>query len=166
MAPRALVRVGTGFDAHALVPDRSLILGGVTIPFERGLAGHSDADVLTHAICDALLGAAALGDLGTYFPASDPDLQGISSLELLRRTRALLEAGGWTILNLDATIIAQRPRLADYLRLMRENLAAAAGTSVTNLSVKATTTDGLGFTGRAEGIAAQAIALITRTQDG
>ena len=154
------MRIGTGFDAHALVPNRPLILGGVRVPFERGLAGHSDADVLTHAVCDALLGAAALGDLGRHFPSSDPALRGISSLELLRRTRRLLDAAGWTILNLDATIIAQRPKLAGYLETMRERLAEAAGVLSSEVSVKATTTDGLGFTGRGEGMAAQAIALV------
>ena len=157
------MRIGIGFDAHALVPDRPLILGGVQIPFDRGLAGHSDADVLTHAICDALLGAAALGDLGRHFPSSDPTLRDISSLELLRRTRQLLDAEGWTILNLDATIIAQRPKLAAYLEAMREWLAAAAGVPLTEVSVKATTTDGIGFTGRGEGLAAQAIALVERS---
>ena len=157
------MRIGIGFDVHALVPDRPLILGGVQIPFDRGLAGHSDADVLTHAICDALLGAAALGDLGRHFPSSDPTLRDISSLELLRRTRRLLDAEGWTILNLDATIIAQRPKLAAYLEAMRERLAAAAGVPLTEVSVKATTTDGIGFTGRGEGLAAQAIALVERS---
>ena len=154
------MRIGIGFDAHALVPNRPLILGGVRVPFERGLAGHSDADVLTHAVCDALLGAAALGDLGRHFPSSDPALRGISRLELLRRTRRLLDAAGWTILNLDATVIAQRPKLAGYLETMRERLAEAAGVLSSEVSVKATTTDGLGFTGRGEGMAAQAIALV------
>ncbi|HEX2173222.1 MAG TPA: 2-C-methyl-D-erythritol 2,4-cyclodiphosphate synthase, partial [Dehalococcoidia bacterium] len=119
------MRVGTGFDAHVLVPGRVLILGGVEIPFDHGLAGHSDADVLTHAICDALLGAAALGDLGRHFPPSDPSLAGVSSLTLLRRTRRLLDEAGFLIHNLDATIIAERPRLAAYIPRMRETLAEA-----------------------------------------
>ena len=154
------MRIGTGFDAHALVPGRPLILGGVEIPFDRGLDGHSDADVLTHAICDALLGAAARGDMGHHFPPADPALAGISSLTLLRRTRGLLDAAGCLILNVDATIIAQRPKLAEYIPRMRSNLAEAAGVLLSEMSVKATTTDGLGFTGRGEGIAAQAGALI------
>lgn len=156
------MRIGTGFDAHAFAPGRPLVLGGVTIPHDLGLAGHSDADVLTHAICDALLGAANLGDLGRHFPPNDPALRDISSLILLRRTRDLLAAEGWFILNVDSTIIAQRPRLAPHVEPMRANLAAAAGVLPSELSVKATTTDHLGFTGRGEGIAAQAVALITR----
>lgn len=154
------MRIGTGFDAHAFAAGRPLILGGVAIPFDRGLAGHSDADVVTHAICDALLGAAALGDLGKHFPPSDASLAGISSLTLLRQTRRLLDDAGYLILNLDATIIAQRPKLADFLPLMRAHLAEAAGVLPSEVSIKATTTDGLGFTGRGEGIAAQAVALI------
>jgi 2-C-methyl-D-erythritol 2,4-cyclodiphosphate synthase len=154
------VRIGTGFDAHAFAPGRPLILGGVEIPYDRGLAGHSDADVVTHAICDALLGAAALGDLGKHFPPSDPNLAGISSLTLLGHTRRLLDDAGYLILNLDATIIAQRPKLADFIPRMRAQIAEAAGVLPGEVSIKATTTDGLGFTGRGEGIAAQAVALI------
>ena len=154
------MRIGSGFDAHRLVAGRPLILGGVTVPYHLGLDGHSDADVLTHAVCDALLGAAALGDLGRHFPSSDAALAGISSLDLLRRTVDLVAERGWTILNVDATIIAQRPKLAGHLEAMRDRLAEAAGVLPLEISLKATTTDGLGFTGRGEGIAAQAVALI------
>lgn len=158
------MRVGSGFDAHGLVAGRPLVLGGVTIPYQRGLAGHSDADVVSHAVCDALLGAAALGDLGTHFPSSDPTWKGAASLDLLRRVRRLLDEAGWTIVNVDATIIAERPPLAAHLPAMRENISEAAGVLPTEVSIKATSTDGLGFTGRGDGIAAQAVALIERTR--
>lgn len=158
------MRIGSGFDAHGLVAGRPLVLGGETIPFNQGLVGHSDADVVTHAICDALLGAAALGDLGAHFPSTDPAWKGVSSLDLLRRVRGLLEEAGWTIVNVDATIIAERPRLAAHLPAMRENISAAAGVLPTEVSIKATSSDGLGFTGRGDGIAAQAVALIERTR--
>jgi 2-C-methyl-D-erythritol 2,4-cyclodiphosphate synthase len=155
-----MMRIGHGFDAHRLVPDRPLILGGVDIPFARGLLGHSDADCLTHAICDALLGAAGAGDLGRHFPDTDPSLAGISSLEILRRVNSLLAAGGWTAGNVDATVVAQAPRLTPYIPTMAENLAACLNVDVAAINVKATTTEGLGFTGEGLGIAAHAVALI------
>jgi len=153
-------RVGTGIDAHRLVEGRPLILGGVTIPHPRGLLGHSDADVLAHAICDALLGAAGLGDLGRHFPPSDPELRGISSLVLLTRVAALVREAGHQIGNIDATIVCQQPHLAPHVQTMRENLGGALGIAAARVSVKATTTEGLGFTGEEEGIAAQAVTLL------
>jgi len=155
-----MTRIGHGFDAHRLVPERPLIIGGVTLPFAQGLLGHSDADVLTHAICDALLGAAGAGDLGRHFPDSDPSLAGISSLEILRRVHALLTVGGWSVGNIDATIIAQAPRLAPHIPAMVNNVAACLGVDSAAINVKATTTEGLGFTGEGLGIAAHAVALI------
>lgn len=155
-----MIRIGHGFDAHRLVPGRPLILGGVTLPFARGLLGHSDADVLTHAICDALLGAVGAGDLGRHFPDTDPSLAGIASLEILRQVRTLLAAGGWSISNVDATVIAQAPRLAPHIPAMVENLAAYLEVASAVINVKATTTEGLGFTGEGLGIAAHAVALI------
>lgn len=154
------MRIGQGFDAHRLVPGRALVLGGVTIGHHLGLLGHSDADVLCHAIADALLGAAALGDLGRHFPDSDPAYKDISSLLLLRKTAALLREKSLKIANLDTTVTAQEPRLAPYIGLMRENIAAALEISAEQVSVKATTTEGLGFTGRGEGIAVFACALL------
>ena len=156
------MRVGQGFDAHAFRTGRALIIGGVTIPHASGLDGHSDADVLLHAICDALLGAAALGDIGKHFPDSDPKYTGIDSRKLLRETAALLAKNGWGLVNLDATIIAQEPRMAPHLAAMIVNIAADLGVAKRDVSVKAKTTDKLGFTGRGEGIAAEAIALIAR----
>jgi 2-C-methyl-D-erythritol 2,4-cyclodiphosphate synthase len=156
------LRVGTGFDVHPFAHGRALVIGGVTIPHARGLAGHSDADVLSHAICDALLGAAALGDIGRHFPDRDPTFRGISSLELLRRTVALLSAAGWSPLQVDTTILAEAPRISPHEPAMREAIAAALGVPVGNVGIKATTTEGLGFVGRREGIAAQAICLIVR----
>ncbi len=153
-------RVGQGYDVHRLVTDRRLILGGVDIPYEKGLLGHSDADVLAHAIMDALLGAAALGDIGKLFPDSDPEYEGADSLMLTRRVARVLEENGYAISNVDATIIAQSPKLAPYIDKMRENIAAALNIPVTDVSVKATTEEKLGFTGSGEGIAAQAAALI------
>ena len=153
-------RVGQGYDVHRLVTDRRLILGGVDIPYEKGLLGHSDADVLAHAVMDALLGAAALGDIGKLFPDSDPEYEGADSLMLTRRVARVLEENGYAISNVDATIIAQSPKLAPYIDKMRENIAAALNIPVTDVSVKATTEEKLGFTGRKEGIAAQAAALI------
>lgn len=153
-------RVGQGYDVHRLVTDRRLILGGVDIPYEKGLLGHSDADVLAHAIMDALLGAAALGDIGKLFPDSDPEYEGADSLMLTRRVARVLEENGYAISNVDATIIAQSPKLAPYIDKMRENIAAALNIPVPDVSVKATTEERLGFTGRKEGIAAQAAALI------
>lgn len=154
------MRIGTGYDVHKLVEGRKLILGGVEIPFEKGLLGHSDADVLTHAVMDSLLGAAALGDIGQHFPDTDPRYAGADSIALLREVRRLLEEAGYRVGNVDATIICQRPKLAGYLPAMRENIAAALEISVGQVSVKATTEEHLGFTGRGEGISTQAAALL------
>ena len=155
------MRIGQGFDAHALVAGRKLVIGGVTIPHTKGLEGHSDADVLLHAICDALLGAAALGDVGRYFPDNDAKYQGVDSRKLLRKTIALLKKNGWRLVNIDATVIAQEPRLAPHIPAMIANIAADLGVPQRDVSVKAKTTERLGFTGRGEGIAAEAVALIT-----
>ena len=157
------IRVGHGFDVHAFAEGRRLIIGGVDIPCERGLAGHSDADVLLHAICDALLGAAGLGDIGHHFPDSDPRYKGIDSRELLRHVAGQLRALGWRTGNVDATIIAQAPRMAPHIAGMRANIAADLGIEAEAVNVKATTTERLGFTGREEGIAAEAVCLIART---
>ena len=154
------MRIGLGFDAHRLVPGRPLVLGGVTIPHHLGLLGHSDADVLAHAIGDALLGAAAAGDLGTHFPDSDPAYKNISSLLLLEKIAALVIARGFRPVNVDATIVAEKPRLAPHIPAMKANLAAALGLPPEAVNVKATTTEGLGFLGRAEGIAASAVVLL------
>ena len=154
------MRIGTGYDVHRLVEGRKLILGGVEIPYEKGLLGHSDADVLLHAVMDAVLGAAALGDIGKHFPDKDPQYEGISSLELAGRVRALLDEAGWKIGNIDATVICQKPKLAPYIGKMQKNIADAFCTEPSRVSVKATTEEGLGFTGRSEGIAVQAAALI------
>lgn len=159
------MRIGQGYDVHKLTEGRALILGGVTIPYEKGLLGHSDADVLVHAVMDALLGAAALGDIGEHFPDTDPAYKGISSIELLKKVGSLLEERGFVIENIDATIIAQRPKLKDYRPLMVENIAAALGISKDRVSVKATTEEGLGFTGSGEGISSQAITLLTEVAD-
>lgn len=155
------MRIGQGFDAHALVAGRKLIIGGVEIPYEKGLAGHSDADVLLHAVCDALLGAAALGDIGRHFPDSDARYQGIDSRKLLREVSVLLRRHAWRVVNIDATLIAEAPRMAPYIAGMRENIAGDLGIPVGDVNIKAKTTEKLGFTGRGEGIAAEAIALIT-----
>ena len=154
------MRIGHGYDVHRLVEGRKLILGGVEISFEKGLLGHSDADVLAHAVMDALLGAAALGDIGKLFPDSDPAYEGADSLMLLRRVTERLEETGYRIGNVDATVLAQRPKLAPHIPLMRERLAAAMGIDPGRVSVKATTEEGLGFTGAGEGVAAHAVALI------
>ena len=154
------MRVGLGFDAHPLVNGRPLILGGVEVPFDKGLSGHSDGDVVVHALMDALLGAAALGDKGMHFPSSDPSLKGISSLLLLKRTASLVSARRWRVVNVDATILAQQPRLGPFIDGMRENLAQALGTHQADVSIKATTTDHMGFAGRGEGLAAYAVALL------
>jgi 2-C-methyl-D-erythritol 2,4-cyclodiphosphate synthase len=156
------MRIGHGFDVHQLVPGRRCIIGGVHIPYERGLLGHSDADVLLHAICDALLGAAALGDIGKHFPDSDARYKGIDSRELLRHVGALLAERGYRIGNIDATVIAQAPRMAPHISAMVANIAADLGMSSDGVNVKATTTESLGFTGRGEGIAAEAVCLIER----
>lgn len=154
------MRVGLGYDAHRLVAGRPLILGGVKIPYHLGLLGHSDADVLSHAIGDALLGAVGAGDLGTHFPDQDPAYKDISSLLLLKRIMALVEARGLFPVNVDATLVAQRPRLAPFIPQMAANLAAALGMPREAVNVKATTTEGMGFAGREEGIAAQAVVLL------
>ena len=157
-------RIGYGYDVHRLTAGRSLVLGGVTIPWERGLLGHSDADVLLHALMDALLGAAALGDIGKLFPDSDPRYRGIDSRKLLRRVAVLLEREGYAVGNVDMTLVAQRPKVAPYIEAMRANIAADLGASITRVSVKATTEEGLGFTGSGEGMAAHAVALLTERQ--
>ena len=156
------MRIGQGFDAHALVEGRPLVIGGVTIPYALGLAGHSDADVLLHAICDALIGAAALGDIGRHFPDSDPQYKGVDSRKLLRATAALLSQHGWGLVNLDATIIAQEPRMSPHAAQMAANIAADLGVPINCVNIKAKTTERLGFTGRGEGIAAEAVALIAQ----
>ena len=156
-----MMRIGHGYDVHRLVEGRKLILGGVDIPYERGLLGHSDADVLVHAIMDAILGAAALGDIGKLFPDSDERYAGADSLGLLAEVMRVLRGAGYELGNVDATVVAQRPRLAPYIEQMRENIARAAGAGVSQISVKATTEEKLGFTGDGSGIAAHAVALIT-----
>jgi len=158
------MRVGQGFDVHPLVEGRKLVMGGVEIPYERGLLGHSDADVLLHAICDALLGAAGLGDIGRHFPDSDPRYKGIASRRLLREVARLLREKGFGVVNLDATIIAQAPKMAPYIAQMVANIAADLEVAADCVNIKATTTEKLGFTGRGEGIAAQAACLIARAR--
>jgi len=157
-------RIGTGFDVHALVEGRALVLGGVTIPHAKGLLGHSDADVLLHAIADALLGALALGDIGMHFPDSDAAYSGADSRVLLRRVMDLVSASGYEIGNVDATIMAQAPKVAPFVQAMRDNVAQDLRCAVDRISIKATTTERLGFTGREEGIAAQAVALVVRAE--
>lgn len=154
------MRIGHGYDVHRLVEGRRLILGGVDIPWEKGLLGHSDADVLSHALMDALLGAAALGDIGHLFPDNDPAYEGADSIRLLEKVTAVLAENGYRVGNVDCTVIAQRPKLAPHIRNMRERLAKAMGTDVGRVSVKATTEEGLGFSGEGLGIAAHAVALI------
>lgn len=154
------MRIGHGYDVHRLVEGRALILGGVEIPYALGLDGHSDADVLTHAVMDALLGAAALGDIGRHFPDNDPQYEGISSLLLLSHVRDLIRAKGLRLGNLDVTVIAQRPKLASYIPQMEQNLAAVLGVGKERINVKATTEERLGFTGRGEGIACHAVCLL------
>ncbi len=159
------MRIGTGYDVHRLVEDRALILGGVVIPYEKGLLGHSDADVLLHAIMDALLGAAALGDIGKHFPDNDEHYKGISSMALLKEVKKLLDEELFIVENIDSTVIAQRPKLAPYLQEMRENIAGALGIDVSQVNVKATTEEGLGFTGTGEGIASQAVCLLENVRN-
>ena len=154
------MRIGHGYDVHKLVEGRKLILGGAEIAYEKGLLGHSDADVLTHALMDALLGAAALGDIGKLFPDNDSDYEGADSVELLKKVSALLREHGYRVGNVDCTVIAQRPKLAPHIPLMREKLAAAMGVTADCVSVKATTEEGLGFSGQGLGIAAHAVALL------
>ena len=154
------MRIGTGYDVHKLVSGRKLILGGVTIPYELGQDGHSDADVIVHAIMDALLGAAALGDIGQHFPDTDPAYLGADSISLLKEVGAILAKHGYRVGNIDSTIIAQRPKLMSFLPEMRQNVANALGLEQNQVSIKATTEEHLGFTGRGEGISAQAVALL------
>ena len=156
------IRVGQGFDVHAFAENRNLILGGVHIPYRLGLAGHSDADVLIHAICDALLGAASLGDIGKHFPDTDPTLEGVDSTILLKKVKESIQKRGFSIGNIDATVIAQKPTLADYIQPMRSRLAEVLDMDVADINIKATTTEKLGFTGRGEGIAAQAVVLLNQ----
>jgi len=157
-----MLRIGHGFDVHPLVAGRKCIIGGVDIPHAQGLDGHSDADVLLHAICDALLGAAALGDIGKHFPNTDPRYKDIDSRELLRHVAALLKQKGYSVVNVDATVIAEAPKLAPHITAMCANIAADIGIALDDVNVKATTTERLGFTGRGEGIAAEAVCLIRR----
>ena len=156
------MRVGQGFDVHALVAGRKLIIGGVDIPYEKGLDGHSDADVLLHAVCDALLGAAALGDIGRHFPDTDSRYKNADSRMLLRQASALVQEAGYRVVNIDATIIAQAPKMAPHIPSMVNNIAADLGLSRGQVNIKATTTEGLGYTGRGEGIAAEAVVLLNR----
>lgn len=154
------MRIGIGYDVHKLTVGRKLIIGGVEIPHIKGLLGHSDADVLLHAICDALLGACALGDIGMHFPDTDLQYKGADSLELLRHTVELVKDAGYSICNIDTVIIAQQPKMRPYIDQMRQKIAAACGITISQISVKATTEEGLGFTGEQKGIAAEAIALV------
>jgi 2-C-methyl-D-erythritol 2,4-cyclodiphosphate synthase len=159
------MRIGQGFDAHALVTGRKLVIGGVQVPYDKGLAGHSDADVLIHAVCDALLGAAGLGDIGKHFPDSDARFKDIDSRKLLREVARLIEAEHLKVVNVDATVIAQAPRLAPHVAAMRANLAADLGIAPGVVNIKAKTTEKLGFVGRGEGIAAEAIALLDSAEN-
>ena len=154
------MRIGHGYDVHRLVEDRKLIMGGVDIPYEKGLLGHSDADVLLHAIADALLGALAMGDIGKHFPDTDPAFKGADSMKLLEHVVGLIGAKGYCVGNLDATIIAQKPKMAPHIQAMRENVARACGVEIDRINVKATTEEGLGFTGTGEGISAHAVVLL------
>ncbi len=157
-----MMRIGHGYDVHRLVLERKLILGGVEVPYEKGLLGHSDADVLTHAVMDALLGAAGLGDIGKHFPDADPAYAGADSMKLLEHVAGLLRARGWQVSNVDATILAQRPKLAPYIPAMRRALAGHLGLEEEQVNVKATTEEGLGFTGSGEGMAAHAVCLLEK----
>ena len=156
------MRIGMGYDVHKLVEDRDLILGGVKIPYSLGLLGHSDADVLLHAIMDSLLGAAALGDIGKHFPDSDHRYKGISSIELLKHVGSLLKENNWLIENIDPTIIAQKPKMAPHIENMRKNISEALNINIDQINVKATTEEGLGFTGEGKGISSQSICLLTK----
>lgn len=157
-----MFRIGHGYDVHRFAPDRDLILGGVKIEYPLGLLGHSDADVLLHAVCDALLGSLALGDIGRHFPDTDPAYKGANSMELLKKCFSLIADKGYRITNIDATVIAQKPKLSPYIAQMRLNIAEACNTAAENVSVKATTEEGLGFTGAMEGIRAHAVVLIEK----
>ncbi len=154
------MRIGMGYDVHRLTEGRDLIIGGVKIPYEKGLLGHSDADVLLHAVMDAMLGAAALGDIGSHFPDTDPAYKGISSMKLLEATAGLIEAEGFFVENIDATVIAQNPKMRPYIDQMRQNIAACLNVDISHINVKATTEEGLGFTGSMEGISAQAVCML------
>lgn len=156
------MRIGMGYDVHKLVEDRDLILGGVKIPYSLGLLGHSDADVLLHAIMDSLLGASALGDIGKHFPDSDDKYKGISSIELLKHVGSLLKENNWLIENIDSTIIAQKPKMAPHIENMRKNISEALNINIDQINVKATTEEGLGFTGEGKGISSQSICLLTK----
>ena len=156
------MHIGIGYDVHRLVTGRKLVLGGVVIPFENGLLGHSDADVLAHAVCDALLGAAAMGDIGLHFPDTDPNFKDISSLKLLAATNEMIHDSGFTIANIDAVIFAEAPKLNPYRAMMQKNLANAVDVDPGRVNIKATTTEGLGFIGKGEGIAAMSVALLVR----
>ena len=156
------MRIGMGYDVHRLVENRKLIIGGVEVPYEKGLLGHSDADVLLHAIMDALLGAAALGDIGKHFPDTDPEYEGVSSIRLLEHVGRLLDEKGYVIENIDATIVAQRPKMRPYIEQMRENIATALRIETDQVNVKATTEEGLGFTGTGEGISSQAVCAVEK----
>jgi len=160
-----MFRVGTGFDAHAFTKGRKLMIGGVEIPHEFGLAGHSDADVLLHAVCDALLGALALGDIGVHFPPSDKKYKDISSLKLLKEVAGKVHGRGYRVNNIDSVIIAQEPKMASHFDRMRANIAEAVGAGADDVGVKATTTEGMGFTGRGEGISAHAVVTLARISD-
>lgn len=166
LIPEVTMRIGQGYDVHRLINGRPLIIGGVDIPYEKGLLGHSDADVLTHAVMDALLGAAALGDIGMHFPDTDNRLEGADSIELLKAVRGILKTAGFEINNIDSTVIAQQPKLRPYIDKMRKNIADALELDISRVSVKATTEERLGFTGREEGIAAQAIAAVIEKSVG
>jgi 2-C-methyl-D-erythritol 2,4-cyclodiphosphate synthase len=159
------MRIGHGYDAHRLVQNRKLILGGVDIHYDKGLLGHSDADVLTHAVCDALLGAAALGDVGRHFPDTDETFRGISSLKLLARVKEMIDAQGYCVGNIDATVIAEKPRLMEHIPAMVDNLSSTLKIDATRINIKATTTEGMGFTGTGQGIAAWATVLILKRSD-
>ncbi len=159
-------RIGSGYDVHQLVVGRKLVMGGVTIPHKKGLKGHSDADVIVHAVCDAMLGGAGLGDIGEHFPDSDPQFKGISSILLMVHCRNLLREKGYEVGNIDGTIFAQAPRMSSYKKAMEINLASAAAVSVDRVNIKATTTEGLGFEGRGEGIGAHAVVLLKQITPG
>jgi 2-C-methyl-D-erythritol 2,4-cyclodiphosphate synthase len=154
------MHIGIGYDVHRLVKDRKLILGGIEIPFAKGLLGHSDADVLIHAVCDALLGAAGSGDIGRHFPDTDPEFEGISSMELLQRVHKIIHAKGFSVINVDTTILAEIPKLKPYLESMQKNIARILGIKQSSVNIKATTTEGLGIIGKGEGIASLSVALI------
>lgn len=156
------MRVGIGYDVHPLTAGHMLVLGGVEIPYERGLAGWSDADVLAHAIIDSLLGATALGDIGTHFPSTDPKYHGVSSMHLLKMVSKILTKNNWKVINIDSVILAEQPRLSPYFKSMQQTISKALGINAEQVSIKATTTEGMGFTGRGEGIAAHAVALVEK----